>query len=170
MAKSHFSFRLNFIDSSILLIAIFSLLGYITARSGHAGVNKVIESAPKIAIEVYISGMKTKDTSLFKVGEKSAITIRNQPVDPPLTITTVKTNPKEVAFLSPDGKKAISLPDPANAIAHDFYVTVSGDAEETKDGYVIRGNKIKIGNLVELEGYKYRIQGMVVDIKPVTGQ
>ncbi len=57
------------------------------------------------------------------------------------------------------------MPDPANEIAHDFYVTVSGDAEETKDGFVIRGNKIKIGNQVELEGHKYRIQGMVIDIQ-----
>jgi hypothetical protein len=164
LAKSNLSFRLNYIDSGILIVIFLCILGYFTARSGHAGVNKVIEGSPRVAIEVYISGMKTKNLDIFKVGEKSAITIRNQPVDPPLVISAVKTNPKEISFLSPDAKKAIALPDPANAIAHDFYVTVAGEAEETKDGYVIRGNKIKIGNQVELEGRKYRIQGMVVDI------
>ena len=165
MTKSNSVFRFNIVDSSIIVLSLFCLLGYLTARSGHAGVNKIIEGSPKVAIEVYISGMKTKDINIFKVGDKSALTIRNQPVDPPLIITAVKSNPKEATFLSLDGKKAIALPDPANLIAHDFYVTIAGDAEETKDGYVIRGNKIKIGNQVELEGRKYRIQGMVVDIQ-----
>jgi len=165
VTKSNSFFRFNIVDCSIITITLFCLLGYFTARSGHAGINKIIEGSPKIAIEVYISGMKTRDVNLFKVGEKSAITIRNQPIDPPLVITAVKSNPKEATFLSRDGKRAIALPDPANEIAHDFYVTVSGDAEETKDGFVIRGNKVKIGNLVELEGRKYRIQGMVVDIQ-----
>lgn len=168
MAKSQSSFRLNTLDSALIIVILLCVFGYFGARSGHAGVNKVIEGSPKVAIEVYISGMKTKDVDIFKVGEKSAITIRNQPVDPPLMITTVKTNPKETSFLSLDGKKVVAFADPANTIAHDFYVTVAGDAEETKDGYVIRGNKIKIGNQVELEGRKYRIQGMVVDIRPLS--
>ena len=62
----------------------------------------------------------------------------------------------------------MALPDPANSIAHDFYVTLTDEADQTKDGYVIRGNKIKIGNSVELEGFNYRIQGVVVDIKPIS--
>ena len=57
------------------------------------------------------------------------------------------------------------LPDPAVPHAHDFIITVQDEADATKDGFVIRGNKVKIGNLVELEGFKYRAQGVVVDIK-----
>jgi hypothetical protein len=159
---------LNLIDWGILSLIVLCTLGFITARSGHAGVNKVIEGSHKIAIEVYISGLKTRDTELFKVGEKTAITIRNQPVEPPMTIIAAKSLAKETSFLSIDGKKAIALPDPANSIAHDFYVTVTDEADQTKDGYVIRGNKIKLGNQVELEGFKYRVQGVVIEIKPVT--
>ncbi len=158
---------INLIDFGVLALTVFSLLGFVTASLGHAGVNKVIEGTNKIAIEVYITGLKTRDTNIFKVGEKSAITIRNQPVEPPMTIIAVKSSPKEASFLAPDGKKAIALPDPANPIAHDFYVTVTDEAEQTKDGYVVRGNKIKLGNQVELEGFKYRVQGVVVEIKPV---
>ncbi len=44
-------------------------------------------------------------------------------------------------------------------------VTVEETADRTKDGYVVSGNKIKIGNQVELEGFKYRTQGVVVDIR-----
>jgi hypothetical protein len=157
----------NGIDWAVAVVCILCTLGFFTARSGHAGVNKVIEGTHKVAIEVYITGLKTRDVDIFKVGEKSSITIRNQPVEPPMTITAVKCLPKEATFLSLDGKKAIAMPDPANPIAHDFYVTLIDEADQTKDGYVIRGNKIKLGNQVELEGFKYRVQGVVVEIKPV---
>ncbi len=116
---------------------------------------------------MYISGLKTQDLSIFKVGDRAAITIRNQPVQPPMTISKVEHNPKQAAFLSPDGKKVLSFADPANPLSHDFLVTVVDEAECTKDGYVIRGNKIKLGNPIELEGFKYRVQGIVVDIKPI---
>lgn len=168
MTKPSSILSFNPIDSGIVILAVLSLLGYFTARCGHAGVNQVIEGSHKVAIEVYISGLKTHDTAIFKVGDKSAITIRNQPVEPPLTIVEVKSNPKEASFLSLDGKKAIAFADPANAIAHDFYITLTDVAEQTKDGYVIRGNKIKIGNQVELEGFKYRTQGVVIDIKAIS--
>ena len=82
-----------------------------------------------------------------------------------MTITKVEHTPKQVAFLSPDGKKAVSFADPANPIAHDFTVTVVDDSEKTDDGYVVRGNKIKVGNQIELEHFKYRVQGVVVDIR-----
>ena len=167
MTKSKGNFSLNSIDYSFIVLVMLCLCGYFTARSGHAGVNQVIEGTHKVAIEVFISGLKTHDIDIFKVGDKSAITIRNQPVEPPLTIINVKTNAKEASFLSLDGKKAIAVLDPANSIAHDFYVTLTDEAEQTKDGFVIRGNKIKIGNQVELEGFKYRAQGVVIDIKAI---
>jgi hypothetical protein len=158
--------KLNAIDFSVLVIALVALLGFGLARAGHAGVDKVVKGTNKVAIDVFITGLKTKDVDLFKIGEKSAITIRNQPVQPPMTIEKVQHWPKQVSFLSPDGKKVIAFPDPANPIANDFLVTVVNDVtERTDDGFVISGNKIKIGNQIELESFKYRVQGVVADIK-----
>lgn len=157
--------RLNLIDLCLLIVVCAAGFGFFMAEKGYAGVNKVIQGTPKIAVDVYITGLKTKDLDLFKVGEKSSITIRNQPVKPPMTITKVEHTPKQVAFLAPDGKKAVSFADPANPIAHDFTVTVVDDSEQTEDGYVVRGNKIKVGNQIELEAFKYRVQGVVVDIR-----
>lgn len=158
--------KINAFDMSILIMFLVAFLGLGLAKAGHAGVNKVITGETKIAIDVYIAGLKTTDTNLFKVGEKSALTIRNQPVYPPFTITAIKHWPKQLCFASPDGKKAISLPDLSQPYSHDFLVTVSDQAEVTADGYVVRGNKIKIGNQVELENFKYRVQGIVLDIHP----
>jgi len=158
--------RLNPLDFSFLVVALIALIGFGLARAGHAGVNKVIQGVSKVAIDVYFVGLKTEDTELFKVGDKAAITIRNQPVQPPMTITDVKHCQKQVSFLSPDGKKVLAFPDPTQPLAHDFTVTVVDEAEVTADGYVLRGNKIKVGNQIELEGFKYRVQGVVVDIRP----
>lgn len=159
--------RANFIDFTAIALLCAAGLGFGLAKAGHAGVNQVITGTPDVEIDVYITGLKTKDLNLFKVGDSSAITIRNQPVKPPMTITKVEHTPKQVAFLSPDGKKAVSFDDPANPIAHDFTVTVKDKAEETDDGYVIRGNKIKVGNQIELEWKKYRVQGVVVDVRSI---
>lgn len=158
--------RLNALDFSMLVVILLTAIGFGLARAGHAGVNKVVTGESKVAIDVYIVGLKTGDTNLFKVGEKSALTIRNQPVYPPFTITAVKHWPKQVTLLSADGKKAQAYADAAQPFAHDFLVTISDQAEVTKDGFVIHGNKIKVGNQVELESFKYRVQGVVLDIRP----
>ena len=157
--------RLNILDKAIILVVALCLCGFVLARKGLAGVNQEIDGSPRVEIEVFITGLKTKDTDLFKVGDKSAITIRNNPVTPPMTIVKVEHQQKQIAFLSPDGKKAVAFPDPANSIAHDFLVTVEAGAEKASDGFVIRGQKIKLGNQIELESFKYRVQGVVVDIR-----
>lgn len=158
--------RLNALDFSLLVVILLSLAGFGLARAGYAGVDKVIQGKARVAIEVYLVGFKTVDPGIFKVGEKTSVTVRNQPIYPAMDIVSVKHWQKQVSFLSPDGKKAIAFADPAQPLAHDFLVTVSDEAEVTADGYVVRGNKIKVGNLIELESFKYRVQGVVVDIRP----
>ncbi|MGD9683494.1 MAG: DUF4330 domain-containing protein [Candidatus Obscuribacterales bacterium] len=158
--------RPNPIDMAVLATAITALIGFGLARAGHAGVNQVIEGVHKVGIDVHIIGLKTLDTDIFKVGEKTAITIRNRPVEPPMTIEKVKHWEHLASFLAPDAKSAVAFPDPANPTAHDFLVTVSDEGEQTRDGYVVRGQKVKIGNMIDLEGFKYRATGVVVDIGP----
>lgn len=158
--------RLNAFDFACLVVILLCGAGFVLAKAGHAGVNQAITGTQKIDISCYFVGVKTKDLELFKVGEPAALTIRNQPVYPPMTITAVKHQPKQVSFISPDGKKAMAFQDPSSPLANDFDVTVTDTADVTKDGYVVRGNKLKVGNLIELEGFKYRLQGVVTDITP----
>lgn len=156
--------RLNVVDLSCLLVLSVSAAGFLLAEAGHAGANKAIKGKAQVAISIFFSGIKTKDAELFKNGETASLTIRNVPVEPPMTITQVKETPKQVSFLTPDGKKVVAFPDPSQPLAHDYVVTVTDTAEVTGDGFVVRGNKLKIGNQVELESFKYRVQGVVVDI------
>ncbi|SRR5579885_450143 len=158
--------RINPFDAAVAVVALLAVLGFVCAKKGHAGVDKVIESSNRVDIDVYIIGLKTMDTDIFKPGEPSAITIRNRPVEPPMTIAKADHWQHKASFLSADGKSAVAFPDPAVPMAYDFVVTVEDDAEKTADGFVVRGNKIKIGNQVELEGFKYRVQGVVVNVRP----
>lgn len=155
--------RLNGFDFGCLVVVLLCALGFGLARAGHAGVNNVITGTHMVDIDVYFVGVKTKDLDLFKVGDKASMTIRNVPVQPPMTIVAVKHQPKQIAFLGAGGK-VVNFPDPTALLANDFEVTVRDQAEATADGFVVRGQKLKVGNQIELEGFKYRIQGVVTDI------
>lgn len=161
---------------AVAVVAILSIVGFLSARAGHAGVDQIIEGKTDVKIDIFFIGLKTLDTDIFKPGEKSALTIRNRPVEPPMVITQVEHWPHKASFLSQDGKSAVAFPDPAMdlkpgvPLAHDFLVSLQEVAEKTKDGYVVSGNKVKIGNQVELEAMKYRATGVVVDISEVKKQ
>ncbi len=156
--------RINLLDFSLLVILLVSGAGYCLAQKGYAGVDKVITGKAKINMQVFLSGFKTTNPDIFKVGEPIFLTIRNSPVDSPMTIVDVKHTPKQVSFLAPDGKKALSFTDPSQPLAHDYVITIRDQAERTLDGYVLKGNKIKIGSTVELESFSYRVQGVLVGL------
>lgn len=156
--------RFNLVDSALLVVILFSGAGYCLAQKGYAGVDKVITGKAKVNMQVFLSGFKTVNPDIFKEGDPTFLTIRNNPVEGAMTITAVKHWPKQVSFISPDGKKAVAFADPSQPLAHDYVVTISEEAERTKDGYVLKGNKIKVGNTVELESMTYRVQGVVVGL------
>lgn len=156
--------RFNPLDFFCIVILFMGVLGCVLAKAGYAGVDQAILGPAKVNIEVYLVGLKTRDPNIFKVGDKTALTIRNQPVEPPMAISKVEHWPKRVVFPSADGSKAIAYDDPTNPLAHDYVITITDDAERTKDGFVVRGQKIKVGNQVELESFNYRVQGVVVSI------
>ncbi len=156
--------RFNLLDLAVLLMLMFASGGFLLAKADHTGVNKMITGKGKVSIVVYLSGFKTRNPEIFKTGAKTSLTIRNQPVDGTLTIEDVKHSPKQTAFLMPDGKVK-AFDDPSQPLAHDYEITITDDNTlRTEDGYVIRGQKIKVGNLIELESFAYRVQGVVVDI------
>jgi hypothetical protein len=159
-------FQLNPLDAAIVLLVIICLSGFFLARKGYAGVNQVLKGQTTVSIDLFLPNLRSTDSQLFKVGDKTALTIRNQPVYPPFTITTVKRAPRLVGFPAPGGKTLSSFVDPSQPYASDYLVTVSDQAEITNDGYVVHGNKIKVGNQIEIEGFKYRVGGIVLDIRP----
>ncbi|MBK7836874.1 MAG: hypothetical protein IPJ49_04125 [Candidatus Obscuribacter sp.] len=84
---------------------MLSALGLGLAKAGKAGVNQEIKGTPRVNIEVFITGLKTKDINLFKEGDKTSITIRNQPVHPPMTIVKCEHQQNKLPFLHLMAKK-----------------------------------------------------------------
>lgn len=157
--------RFNPLDFICLIVLLIAGAGFFMAKAGYAGVDKVITGKAVVNIKIYFAGLKTEDPKMFKEGDQTALTIRNQPIEGAMTITDVKENPKQASFATSDGK-VFTAPDPSQPLAHDFTVTISSEAERTNDGFVVKGGqKVKVGNQVELESFSYRVQGVVVSIK-----
>lgn len=161
--------NINLLDLFLILTVALSVTGFMLAKAEKTGLNNVIEGKEKIAIELLISdvntGSKDKNEDIFKIGDKTAITIRNRPYTK-LDIIKVEHKPK--ILIIPDFHGSFKTPlDPTRTNIKDYTVTVSDTALKTFDGYVIGGNKIKIGNQIDLEGFNYRLSGKVINIYPL---
>ncbi len=155
--------KLNFLDLLLIITVLFSISGFILAKAEKTGLNKVIEGQESIAIEILLPDVYLQEmTAFFKVGEKSAITIRNRPYTK-LNIIKTDSKPKQLVIPSLSGTYK-TINDPTKPNVRDYFVTLSDIALKTNDGYVIGGNKIKTGNQVELEGFNYRLNGKVINV------
>ena len=154
--------KINILDLLIFLSILFSTTGFILAKAEKSSLNKIIEGKEKIAIVIHLPDVNSKKDSLFKIGDKSAITIRNRPYTQ-LDIIKVEIVNKQLVLPDNLGKYKL-IDDPNRESIKDYIITLSDTALKTNDGYAVGGNKIKIGNIVELEGFNYRLSGKVIDI------
>lgn len=154
--------KLNYLDIVLLITVFLSGSGYILAKAEKTPLNKIIQGKENIGIEILLPDVPVKNNDYFKTGEKTAITIRNRPYTR-LTIIKLESRPKQTILPTYTGTLK-TINDPTKLNIKDYYITLSDLALKTNDGYVIGGNKIKIGNQVELEGFDYRLNGRVVNI------
>ncbi len=157
----------NTIDLIILIIIIagISILCF-TAVGGFDTAANIEQNRKKIEIDVILKGERiTKQEEIFKVGEKTFITIRNIPYT---ELEIIKSIQKQQKTIIPDPEnphKAIEVENPSLSNIYNFLVTLTDKAIITDDGAVVGGNKIKIGLPIILEGFDYRLSGVVSDIR-----
>lgn len=163
MMEKNTQIKLNALDLLLIISLLFSITGYLLAKAEKTQLNKIIEGKENIAIEVLITDVFSENTDLFKVGDKSAITIRNRPYTK-LKIIKNESSSKQVIIPVLSTASYKTIPDPTKSGVKDYTVTLTDEALVTSDGYVIGGNKIKIGNQVELEGFNYRLNGKVINV------
>lgn len=158
---------INIIDLTIVLIVMLGLAGLVLVKSGMFATSaNVIKKESMIEFDVVIRGLKqSTGENLLKPKEKSFITIRNVPYT---SLEIVKSEMTPWQAIIPDINnpgKAIAVNDPTALYTYNYIVTLKDKASVTDDGAVIGGNKIKTGLVVTLEGYKYRLNGMVSDVR-----
>lgn len=156
--------RVNVLDLLLLAVVFACVLGVALARTGNAGVNQVLKGEGTAEIDLFFRG-SIADPGMFKVGEKTFLTIRNQP-HASLNIVGVKVTPKMITMPAPEGVKA--YPDPSEPFGKDVVLTVREKAQFTEDAVIMGGQKIKVGVPIEVEGFKYRLRGSIVDVRVVS--
>ncbi len=158
---------LNVVDLSVILILLITLFIGIFFPAGQlANVTQEEFQKQGVEIDVILRGEKvSRNGDIFKAGDKTFITIRNVPYTK-LDIVKSERSPEMITIPDPKNpKKAIAVENPAFPNTYNFLVTVADKAVITDDGVIVGGNKIKIGLPITLEGYDYRLSGIVSDVR-----
>jgi hypothetical protein len=162
-------------DKLILAILVLAVVGFLAVKVGlHRTAKHVVKGETDVLMTVFIMNLRTVDevkmgdatkTGLFKQGDTTALTVRNVPRGA-LPITHVKVEPKVVLATDASGHPHW-VPDASDPLAKSYTLTLRDHASVTEDGYVSEGIKLKKGLPVELEGFAYRVNGVIVDVKPM---
>lgn len=155
--------KVNLLDLVVVVVLVAFLVGAGLARAGKAGVNQQLKGEAMAEFDLFIRG-GVADPGIFKEGEKTFITIRNQPYAA-LTIRRVRVTPRTITMPAPGGVKA--YPDPSEPYSKDVLLTLREKAQITDDAIVLGGNKVKVGVPIDIEGFKYRLRGSIVDVRLV---
>ena len=153
-------------DCLIILIVIVGLVaGFLTTTGKRQTSSEQIETTVNVELEVYLRGVATtSDEPLFKKDEETFITIRNVPYTK-LKIKDVKYDKRKVMLPTLNAKAYKLVDDESAPIQYDYLVKVVDSAKITKDGdAVVGGNKVKIGLPITLEGAKYKLNGVIVNV------
>src|SRR5574344_1756965 len=159
--------KVNLVDIAIFVaITLALIIGALTYNHFRTTAGKQIKSESKIAFQIFIRGVTlTTPENPVKVGENAFITIRNVPYTY-LPVVDSKMETKKVVISNPAGKPAgLIVDDYSQLCMYDMVVTVTDTCKITDEGVVIGGNKIKIGLPITLEGFAYKFNGTVSDIR-----
>jgi len=158
---------INVIDFVIIAGVVLALSGILAVKAGIFKTSaQMVKKEAMIQFDVVIRGLKlSKEEQIFKPGEKTFITIRNVPYTSLEIVKSQMSGWKTVIPNPKNPSKVIAVNDPSEPYTYNFLVTLKDKATITEDGAVIGGNKIKTGLNVSLEGFKYRLNGSVSDVR-----
>ena len=151
----------------IVAVIILILVGAFVIFNKKNFSNLPIEKEVKVQFDVFFRGVTISSTeSPFKPGEDAFITIRNVPytklkivaMDGRPRMTTIPANTNEGFRIIED----VSMPN-----LFDLIVKLEDTAKKTPDGFVVGGNKLKMGIPVVIEGEKYKYQGTISNVYEV---
>lgn len=157
--------KVSLLDLGAVLVILLVLIGVLFPSM--SGVAQLGVTTKPVEVDVVIRSVGLQSAErILKAGEKTSIVIRNQPHGD-ATIKTIRELPRSTIVPQPNGGvKVLPDPRPEANLSKDFLVTIEGTAQITKDGPVLGGNKIKIGNKIELEGFSYDFTDLsVLDVR-----
>lgn len=158
--------KINIIDFTSLGVLALVAVGVIAVQSGwHKTSGQMVKGETDIEYTILLRNLKTLQPDLFVPGKKLAITIRNQPRGD-VSIVDSKVSPKKLVVPMANGSFKL-VDDPSDKYGYDYLVRLRDHALVSADGYVTEGIKVKIGLPIEVEGYNYRVTGIIADVQDV---
>lgn len=155
----------NIVDGLITLAVVGGFIGVVAVKNGYSSVKRMALAQGPAEIDLLVRA-SIKDLSMFKAGDQAFITIRNQPYDK-VQIVAVTARRQQVYIPINDGKDLRLVDDPTNPYASEVIFTLRDEGMETEDGIVWGGQKLKLGIPIDVEGFKYRLRGSVIDVRMV---
>ena len=164
MSQSKWHF--NALDFSLMGFVALLVVGIICVQSGWVVTSaQMVEGETDVEVVVGIFGTQVLNHDFIKSGDKTAISVRNQPRGE-VRIKEAHWKRSLIALVGPSGK-VLAAPDPSRPNDYDLYLTLSDHALIGKEGYVANGVKLKVGQPIEVEGFAYRLGGRILDVKAV---
>lgn len=155
--------KFNVLDAGLVLLLLLVGAGLFAVQSGmHATSSAIVKGETDIDIRVMFR-IRSEEAPLFKPGDTTNITIRNQPRGK-VKIIAVEQKPVQTMLAINGTPQAVT--DATEMHVSDYWVTLRDHATITDEGYVAEGVKMKIGQPIDLEGFKYWVHGGIIDVKP----
>lgn len=156
--------RINLLDLAVVFVLALAVLAFGLARAGRTGISAKVKGQTVVEVDCFIRGSILQPESLLKSGEKTFVTLRNVAYSA-VAIKAVQFNRRMFTIPARDGISAIAVPDPSEPFSKDILVTLRESASITDDGVVFGDSKIKVGTPIEIEGFKYRLKGSIIDVR-----
>lgn len=157
--------KLNVFDALIVGSVMCAVIGVVAVKSGYSSITRIVEKQGPAEIDLMIRA-NIKDLSMFQVGDRAFVTVRNQPYDK-VEIVKVSAKRSEIAIPTNDGKDFRITTDPTSPYSSEVILTLRDQGMQTEDGIIWGGQKLKLGVPIEVEGFKYRLKGSVLDVRMV---
>jgi hypothetical protein len=155
----------SLIDIGTLGVLFMVAVGIIGVQSGWVKTSsQVVKGETDIEYTILIRNLKTLQPNLFQPGKTLSITIRNQPRGQ-VAIVAVSASPKKIILPNAQDGTYQIIEDPIDRFGYDYVIRLRDHAVVTPEGYVTEGIKVKIGLPIEVEGYHYRVGGVIAEVK-----
>jgi hypothetical protein len=161
--------KVSIIDVGAAIVILLVVVGIFFLPGNSGSVAQLGATTQPVEVDVMVRGLTVSDPqglmeTMREEGQTNII-IRNQPYGR-VDITAVEELPRTVAVPQPDGSlEALPDPRPELGFTLDMVVTLAGNAEVVDSGPVFGNNKVKIGNIIEIEGLIYRFNTTVVGVR-----
>jgi hypothetical protein len=162
--------KLSILDLGAACIILMVLVGIFIYPGATGSIAQV--NTKTVEVDAIVRGLNVLDPDVFfkdmKDEKKVSIVIRNQPAGN-LEVKSIQELPRTVLVPQPDGSaKPMEDPRPETKYSQDLILTMTGKAQITEDGVVLdSAKKVKIGNVVELDGATYNFNGTVIDVRVI---